>query len=1022
MSLYRIYRPQTFEDVVGQEHVARTLRNALTAQPPRVAHAYLFTGPRGIGKTTNARLLAKCLNCEQGPTPTPCNQCDFCVRVSKNQPVMDLVEIDAASQSGVDNVRDNIIDKAGNAPAQGRYRVTIIDECFAYGEPVTLADGSRVPIGRIVENEMPVSVLSYNEQTGKTEAKPVARWMKKQPHLPCVRVYFDNNRSIVCTFNHKFYTPQGQRHAAELEAGDFVYANYESITQHQFDVVAGAAVGDGNLQLTGSKMRGRLRMTQGVAQLDYLNYKTQLLGDLVATPPRFQPVTPGQFSKVGTYGVSTLSRPHLALLHDELYQNGRKTITADYLKRIDELGLALWYLDDGSLLHGGSSQILKDGTRSFYPNSRSVFNVQGMSVAEAHLILNWLGEKWNIEGGVSDNAKGPVVWLTLPGTRRLHQIIASFVPPKMQYKLLPEFRDEFEMPVDDGQSAGLSLSRVRRVEPVAPPAFVYNIEVEDNHNYFVRDMLVANCHMLSTASFNALLKTIEEPPPHAIFILATTETHKVPQTIISRCQRFDFRRVTPADIAKRLNYVAQSENMILQPDAAKLIARHADGALRDALTLLEQVSAFSAEEISAADVRLVLGGVPQELLDGLIESVANCDAASVFGLIEKAVEEGASFAQLSRDLTAYARDLLLLTVGYAGDENLSANERSARARHAEMLGRGRLERLITLLRDAEKEMRVSTDHRLLLELTLVRSCDGAVLSVPTIAPPTAATPRVAAARPREIVPNDGDSAPAPALEALPPHRRPVRENILAPKARATAPDENEISKVELKNSEFVDEKSEVKDELSKVELKNSEFKHELSKVEDENSEFKHELSQVEDENSKVTHENSEVELKNSEVERSDAPADDITDETADAPAPRKKKGRRINDFDSLVELWPAVLMRIRKKIGVTAVAYLHDARPVGFSDEEIVLEFNKEFHFAKATEASKRLPFEEKINETLDKPRRLRLQMAAPAPPKIETAPEPVDDDDDDDDLGGAGDIIEYAQNMFGAQIMGRSG
>ena len=1005
MSLYRIYRPQTFEDVVGQEHVARTLRNALTAQPPRVAHAYLFTGPRGIGKTTNARLLAKCLNCENGPTPTPCNQCDFCVRVSKNQPVMDLVEIDAASQSGVDNVRDNIIDKASNAPAQGRYRVTIIDECFAYGEPVTLADGSRVPIGRIVENEMPVSVLSYNEKTGKTEAKPIARWMKKQPHLPCVRVIFDNNRSIVCTFNHKFYTPQGQRHAAELEAGDFVYANYEGITRHQFDVAAGAAVGDGHLQLTGSKMRGRLRMTQGAAQLDYLNYKAQLLGDLVATPPHFQPVTPGQFSHVGTYGVSTLSRPHLALLHDELYQDGRKTITAEYLNRLDELGLALWYLDDGSLLHGGSSQILKNGTRSFYPNSRSVFNVQGLSVDEAHLVLNWLNEKWEIAGGVSDNAKGPVVWLTLPGTRRLHQIIASFVPPKMQYKLLPEFRDEFEMPVDDGESAGLSMSRVRSVEPVAPPAFVYNIEVEDNHNYFVRDMLVANCHMLSTASFNALLKTIEEPPPHAIFILATTETHKVPQTIISRCQRFDFRRVTPSDIAKRLDYVAQSEKMILQPDAAKLIARHADGALRDALTLLEQVSAFSAEEISAADVRLVLGGVPQELLDGLIESVANCDAASVFGLIEKAVEEGASFAQLSRDLTAYARDLLLLTVGYAGDENLSVGERSARQRHAEMLGRGRIERLITLLREAEKEMRSSTDHRLLLELTLVRSCDGAALSAPAAhatTAPTAATPRAVAARPREVVRNEDESSEAPALEIVPPARKSVRENILAPKAPASAPIENEAPKI-------AKEEREIEREISEVE-------NETSNVEDEKLEVEPEISQVMDE-PEVMEEAAPVAPETTAANADEAPAD----EGNEAPASRKKKGRRIDDFDSLVELWPAVLMRIRKKIGVTAVAYLHDARPVGFSDEELILEFSKEFHHAKATEASKRLPFEDKINETLDKPRRLRLQMAAPAP-KIEAPPEIVEDDDDEDGLGSAGDIIEYAQNMFGAQIMGRSG
>ncbi len=1003
MSLYRIYRPQTFEDVVGQEHVARTLRNALTADPPRVAHAYLFTGPRGIGKTTNARLLAKCLNCENGPTPTPCNKCDFCVRVSKNQPVMDLVEIDAASNTGVDNVRENIIDKAGNAPAQGRYRVTIVDECFAYGEPVTLADGSRVPIGRIVEEQMPVEVLSYNAGTGQTEAKPIARWMKKAPHLPCVRVWFDNNRSIVCTFNHKFYTPQGQRHAAELEPGDFVYANYERISQHQFDVVAGAAVGDGHISLTGSKMRGRLRMTHGAAQLDYLNYKTQLLGDLVATPPNFQPVTAGQFSKVGTYGVSTLSRPHIALLHDELYTDGRKTITTAYLDHLDELGLALWYLDDGSLLHANLHYTRKDGSEIPYSNSRSVFNVQGMSVPEAHLVLDWLREKWGIEGGVSANAKGPVVWLTLPGTRRLHEIIASFVPPKMQYKLLPEFRDEFEMPTDDGGMTGLSMSRVRRIEPVAPPAFVYNIEVEDNHNYFVRDMLVANCHMLSASSFNALLKTIEEPPPHAIFILATTETHKVPQTIISRCQRFDFRRVTPADIVKRLNYVAECEKMILQPDAAKLIARHADGALRDGLTLLEQVSAFSAEEISAADVRLVLGGVPQELLDGLIESVANCDAASVFGLIEKAVEEGASFAQLSRDLTAYARDLLLLTVGYAGDENLSAGERASRARHAEMLGRARLERLITLLRDAEKEMRQSTDHRLLLELTLVRSCDGAALPAVPAALPAQVVPRPVA-RPREVAEAHAETnGDAPAeLVALPPLRKPARENILAPKAPVAAPQE----------------------EANTASNETIEASDEAIAVQDEAIEAANEIIEVQDE--VIANSDEAIEVASEANEIAPAPiepaiADATEDEPTESPAPRKKQGRRIHDFDSLVELWPAVIMRIRKKIGVTAVAYLHDARPVGFSDDELVLEFYKEFHFAKATEASKRLPFEEKINETLDKPRRLRFQMAVPAPP-VEMAPEPVEEDDDDDDLNGAGDIIEYAQNMFGAEIMGRSG
>src|SRR3954468_14868553 len=123
--LARKYRPQDFEQLIGQAHVATTLTNALRGG--KVAHAYLFSGPRGVGKTTTARILAKCLNCAQGPTPKPCNECDFCKRIAQGQEIVDVMEIDAASNRGIEEIRE-LRENVVYAPAHSRYKVYIIDE------------------------------------------------------------------------------------------------------------------------------------------------------------------------------------------------------------------------------------------------------------------------------------------------------------------------------------------------------------------------------------------------------------------------------------------------------------------------------------------------------------------------------------------------------------------------------------------------------------------------------------------------------------------------------------------------------------------------------------------------------------------------------------------------------------------------------------------------------------------------------------------------------------------------------
>ncbi|PYI52692.1 DNA polymerase III subunit gamma/tau [Paenibacillus flagellatus] len=180
--------------------------------------------------------------------------------------------------------------------------------------------------------------------------------------------------------------------------------------------------------------------------------------------------------------------------------------------------------------------------------------------------------------------------------------------------------------------------------------------------------IIDEVHMLTTEAFNALLKTLEEPPGHVMFILATTEPHRLPATIISRCQRFDFRRVPLEEQVSRLSYICGQENVTAEPEALQYVARLSDGGMRDALSLLDQVIAYTGNHVTLQEVLGITGGIGLEQFGRLAEAVANRDAGAALACIEQLMQEGKSAEKCMENLLYYFRDALMLKLVPNADE------------------------------------------------------------------------------------------------------------------------------------------------------------------------------------------------------------------------------------------------------------------------------------------------------------------------------------------------------------------
>ncbi|MFO7870860.1 MAG: DNA polymerase III subunit gamma/tau [Kiritimatiellia bacterium] len=265
--------------------------------------------------------------------------------------------------------------------------------------------------------------------------------------------------------------------------------------------------------------------------------------------------------------------------------------------------------------------------------------------------------------------------------------------------------------------------------------------------------IIDEVHMLSTAAFNALLKTLEEPPEHVIFLFATTEPDRIPATILSRCQRFDLRRISAPLITERLKLIADKEKIKVDEAALAAIARGAEGGLRDAESSLDQIVSFKGTEIAEEDVLSIFGLVSGEVLENLSSAVLKCDVKEIIGTIAGLDEKGKDLHKLAIELISHFRNLLVWL--YTGPEGagpeLLESEAEALREQAGITDVERVLRIVQVLTETEQRMRHALSRRILLETALIRCARAAkVVSIEQIV-----------SRLNEITKTGGSAGPPP---------------------------------------------------------------------------------------------------------------------------------------------------------------------------------------------------------------------------------------------------------------------
>lgn len=787
--LYRKYRPRDFTEVVGQEHVTGAIQNAF--RTGRVAHAYLFSGPRGVGKTSVARLIAKSLNCAnsskisegnfddklstrrsvgEGGLPIPCNQCSFCNDFNDGR-ASDVIEIDAASNRGIDEIRQ-LREGVRFVPTQGKYKTYIIDECLTADHLITLGDGGVRSIADLKDGD---EVLSVDIKTGAFISKKISHWFHRTTDK---LVYIRTPQSTLkCTPTHRLWVMrQGMSclvQAQDIERSDFLmspallpHVSRNTFTTEQLAFLA-------------------LIQCDGHVSKDSATIQVEISKDVQYFVSVFQRGIHawgcgGNFSVKKTKRGTTLLRYYSPKMKEILVglhcPAGKKSALIDISDVVFQAPLdsIQAYIDMCFCCEGDAVADFKSGMYKLNFTSVSevfakklqllmkkfgigssliVINRENTAYHRAYRIgvtgydlrlfqtkigLTLKRKAARIRGQLSLREKQDGIPVQIPflAKRRELQISHRILNAHGIYldktqALTRATAKEFIALADVSEMMPYLEFRYEKILSITSQeekVEVYDFTVDDTHTFVANGLCSSNCHQMTKEAFNALLKTLEEPPAHAVFVLATTDPEKVPATIISRTQHYNFRRPQPAEMADRLIAMATKEGVSLEPDAARLIAMAAEGSFRDAESILGQVMAVEDKKITREEAEEILGLPKREAAKQMFTLVAQKKAPEALALIQELSEAGYDLTYFSKLLMQYFRSALFLKTDRALQPFVTAqmlpDEYECIVTNLPLFTMGELARGVNVIFDNLQRFRRTPIPQLPLELAVIELTDG----------------------------------------------------------------------------------------------------------------------------------------------------------------------------------------------------------------------------------------------------------------------------------------------------------